>query len=48
MWAKIALVLVLAVFQAIVGHKGGLLYGYLSVTFIIVAISVFLVRPILL
>lgn len=47
MWAKIGLVLVLAIFQAIVGHKG-LLYGYLSVTFIIVAISVLLVRPILL
>ena len=47
MWAKIGLVLVLAVFQAIVGHRG-LLFGYLSVTFIIVAISVLLVRPVLL
>jgi len=46
MWLKIALVLVLGVFQAIVGHRG-LLYGYLSVTFIIVAVSVYLVRPIL-
>lgn len=48
MWAKIGLVLVLAIFQAIVGHKGGLLHGYLSVTFVVVAISVWLVRPILL
>jgi hypothetical protein len=46
MWCKIALVLVLAVFQAVVGHKG-LLYGYLLVSITIVGISVWLVRPIL-
>ena len=48
MWGKIGLVLVLAIFQAIVGHRGGFLSRYLSVIFIIVAISVWLVRPILL
>jgi hypothetical protein len=47
MWAKIGLVLVLAVFQAIVARRG-LLYGYLLVIFTIVGISVLLVRPIFL
>ena len=46
MWAKIALVLLMGVFQAIAGHRG-LLLGYLSAIFLIVAISVFLVRPII-
>ena len=45
-WGKTGLALVLAVFQAIAGHRG-LLFGYLSVTFVIVAISVMLVRPVL-
>jgi uncharacterized membrane protein len=49
MWVKIGLVLVLGLFQAMVGHKPSkLLYGYLLVSIIIVGISVMLVRPILL
>ncbi len=46
MWAKIALVLVLAMFQVAVGHKPSkLVYGYLAVSILIVGISVLLVRP---
>jgi uncharacterized membrane protein len=46
MWAKIALVLLLAVFQATVGHKPSkLVYGYIVGAFIVVGISVTLVRP---
>src|SRR4029453_1687397 len=49
MWVKIGLVLVLGLFQLMVGHKPSkLLYGYLLVSIIIVGISVMLVRPILL
>jgi len=54
MWAKIALVLTLVVFQATVGHhpakrlgKFFVYYGYILVTFVIVAISVTIVRPII-
>ena len=46
MWLKIALVLVLLVFQATVGHKPSkLVYGYILVAFAIVGISVTLARP---
>ena len=46
MWIKIALVLTLAVFQALVGHKASkLIYGYVLLAFIIVGLSVTLVRP---
>jgi hypothetical protein len=49
MWAKIVLVLLLAAFQALVGHKPSkLLYGYILVAFAVVAVSVMLVRPVLL
>jgi uncharacterized membrane protein len=48
LWAKLALVLVLVVFQIAVGHKPSrLVYGYLAVSILIVGISVMLVRPIL-
>jgi hypothetical protein len=46
MWAKIALVLVLGVFQVTVGHgPTKLIFGYVIVAFVIVGISVMLVRP---
>jgi hypothetical protein len=46
-WAKIVLVLTLGAFQATVGHRPSkLLYGYIVVTFLIVGISVLLVRPV--
>jgi hypothetical protein len=46
MWAKLALVLLLGIFQATVGHRATrLIYGYVIVAFIIVGISVLLVRP---
>jgi hypothetical protein len=49
MWAKILFVLLLALFQALVGHKPSkLLYGYILAAFAAVAISVMLVRPVLL
>jgi hypothetical protein len=49
MWAKIALVLILGVFQAAVGHRPSkLIYGYVVVAFLIVGISVLLVRPVVL
>jgi uncharacterized membrane protein len=49
MWAKLALVIVLVLFQVAVGHKPSkLVYGYLAVSIVIVGISVLLVRPILL
>lgn len=48
MWAKIGLVLMLAVFQALVGHKPSkLLYGYILGAFAAVGVSVMLVRPVL-
>ena len=47
LWAKLALVILMAVFQVIAGHRG-LLFGYLAAIFLIVAISVLLVRPIIL
>jgi hypothetical protein len=46
MWAKLALVLLLGIFQATVGHQPTrLIYGYVIVAFIIVGLSVLLVRP---
>lgn len=49
MWAKLVLVFVLIAFQIAVGHRPSrLVYGYLAVSILIVAISVALVRPILL
>ena len=49
MWAKLALVFVLVLFQILVGHKPSkLVYGYIVVSILIVGISVMLVRPILL
>lgn len=48
MWIKIGLVLILAVFQATVGHKPSkLVYGYILVAFAAVAVGVLLVRPII-
>jgi hypothetical protein len=48
MWAKLALVLLLGIFQATVGHHATrLIYGYVLVAFIIVGISVVLVRPLI-
>jgi putative copper export protein len=44
MWVKLGLVLLMAVFQVIAGHKG-MLPGYLLAIFSIVGISVLLVRP---
>lgn len=47
-WAKIALVLLLLVFQVVVGHKPSkLVYGYILISFIIVALSVLIVRPVI-
>jgi hypothetical protein len=47
MWAKLVLVLLLLVFQMMVGNKPSkLVYGYLLVSVVIVGISVLLVRPI--
>jgi uncharacterized membrane protein len=46
MWAKIILVFTLAVFQATVGHRPSkLIFGYVIIAFVIVGISVVLVRP---
>ena len=48
MWIKIALVLTLAVFQVIVGHRPSkLIYGYILVAFAAVGVGVLLVRPII-
>jgi hypothetical protein len=48
MWAKIALVLTLGIFQASVGHQPSkLIYGYVLITILIVGISVLLVRPVI-
>ena len=44
---KLSLVILMAVFQVVAGHKG-LLFGYLAAIFLIVAIFVLLVRPIIL
>lgn len=47
LWAKLSLVIVLALFQIAVGNKPSkLVYGYLAVSIVIVGISVMLVRPI--
>jgi hypothetical protein len=47
LWVKLSLVLLMAVYQIIAGHKG-LLAPYLLTIFTIVAISVLLVRPLFL
>jgi hypothetical protein len=48
MWAKIALVLTLVIFQATVGHQPSkLIYGYVAITVLIVGISVLLVKPVI-
>ena len=48
MWIKIALVLLLVVFQIVVGHKQSkLIYGYILVAFAAVGVGVLLVRPII-
>ena len=47
-WIKIALVLMLALFQVTVGHKPSkLIYGYILVAFAAVGVGVLLVRPII-
>lgn len=47
-WAKLLLVLVLLVFQIVVGHKPSkLVYGYILVAFVVVALSVLIVRPVI-
>jgi uncharacterized membrane protein len=47
-WIKIALVLVLVVFQIIIGHRPSkLIYGYILVAFAAVGVGVLLVRPVL-
>ncbi len=49
LWAKIFLVLTLVVFQVVVGNRPSKLsYGYIVVAFMIIGISVVLVRPVLL
>jgi hypothetical protein len=46
-WIKIALVLLLAVFQIVVGHRPSkLIYGYILIAFAAVGVGVLLVRPI--
>jgi hypothetical protein len=48
MWAKIALVLTLAIFQVTVGNKSSkLVYGYVIVAVAAVGVAVMLVRPII-
>jgi hypothetical protein len=48
-WAKILLVLLLLVFQITVGNKPSkLVYAYWVVAFVIIGLSVMIVRPILL
>ncbi|HSE87963.1 MAG TPA: hypothetical protein VLJ79_17185 [Candidatus Binatia bacterium] len=45
-WIKIGLVLTLALFQIMVGHKPSqLIYGYILVAFAAVGVGVLLVRP---
>ena len=46
---KVFLVLVLVVFQIVVGHRPSkLIYGYIIISFVIIGISTVLVRPVLL
>jgi uncharacterized membrane protein len=46
-WAKLALVLLLLVFQIVVGHKPSkLVYGYILIAFLVVGLSVLIVRPV--
>ena len=46
---KVFLVLILVVFQIVVGHRPSkLIYGYIIISFVIIGISTVLVRPVLL
>jgi hypothetical protein len=48
LWAKIGLVLTLAVFQITVGHRPSkLIYGYVLIAFAAVGLGVLLVRPVI-
>ena len=48
LWLKILLVLTLVAFQVIIGNRPSkIIYGYIVVTFSIIGISVFLVRPLI-
>ncbi len=48
LWLKILLVLTLVAFQIIIGNRPSkIIYGYILVTFSIIGISVFLVRPLI-
>jgi uncharacterized membrane protein len=48
LWVKIGLVLTLAIFQIMVGHRPSkLIYGYVLIAFAAVAAGVLLVRPII-
>ena len=48
MWLKILLVITLLVFQIVVGNKPSkLIYGYILIAFMIIGISVTIVRPVL-
>lgn len=49
LWAKILLVLTLLAFQVTVGNrKSKLIFGYVIVAFLVIGISVWLVRPVFL
>jgi hypothetical protein len=46
LWFKLLLVLTLLAFQIVVGNRASkIIYGYILVTFTIIGVSVFLVRP---
>jgi hypothetical protein len=48
LWLKILLVLILVVFQIVVGHRPSkIIYGYILVAFAAIGVGVLLVRPIL-
>ena len=48
LWLKIVFVLTLVAFQVIIGNRPSkIIYGYIVVTFSIIGISVFLVRPLI-
>ena len=47
LWLKLLLVLTLAVFQVVVGHKPSkLIFGYVFVAFAIIGLSAAIVRPV--
>jgi hypothetical protein len=49
LWLKILLVITLLVFQIVVGNRPSkLIYAYIVIAFVIVGISVLIVRPVLL